>query len=214
MVVPDEYIAQWGADTFRMYLMFLGPFQEGGDFRDAGINGPRRFLDRVWLLVGDTEKDGELSKEIVVRWHATKKKVAEDIAALRYNTAIAALMELINHMKEAGCRDRAMIESLVVMLAPFTPHFSEECWERLGHTTTVFDAGWPTWDENLVVSDQIELPVQVSGKTRGRVMVNRGAAQAIVQALALAEPTVAKFVEGKEIRKVVFVPDRLINIVV
>jgi leucyl-tRNA synthetase len=214
VVVPDDYIAQWGADAFRMYLMFLGPMQEGGDFRDAGINGPRRFLDRIWLMVGECEGDGELGKEIVVRWHATKKKVAEDIAALRYNTAISALMELVNAMKETGCRDRAMVESLVVMIAPFAPHFSEECWERLGRKGSVFDAGWPQWDERLVVSSQIEVPVQVNGKTRGRVTVDRGATQETVQAAALRESQVAKFVEGKEIRKVIFVPDRLINIVV
>jgi leucyl-tRNA synthetase len=214
VVVPDDYIAQWGADAFRMYLMFLGPMQEGGDFRDAGINGPRRFLDRVWLMIGDCEGDGELTKEIMVRWHATKKKVAEDIAALRYNTAISSMMELVNAMKETGCRDRAMVESLIVMLSPFAPHFAEECWERLGKQGSVFDAGWPQWDERLVVSDKLEVPVQVNGKTRGRVTVDRGATQDVVQAAALAEPQVAKFVEGKEIRKVIFVPDRLINIVV
>jgi leucyl-tRNA synthetase len=214
VVVPDDYIAQWGADAFRMYLMFLGPMQEGGDFRDAGINGPRRFLDRVWLMVGECERDGELSKEIVIRWNATKKKVAEDIAALRYNTAIAALMELVNAMKETGCRDRAMVESLVVMVSPFAPHFAEECWERMGKSGSIFVAGWPQWDERLVVSDTIEVPVQVNGKTRGRVQVDRGATQEVVLAAALAEPNIAKFVEGKERRKVIFVPDRLINIVV
>jgi leucyl-tRNA synthetase len=214
VVVPDDYIAQWGADSFRMYLMFLGPMQEGGDFRDAGINGPRRFLDRVWLMVGECEGDGELTKEIMVRWHATKKKVAEDIAALRYNTAISSLMELVNAMKETGCRDRGMVESLIVMVSPFAPHFSEECWERLGRQGSVFDAGWPQWDERLVVSDEIEVPVQVSGKTRGKVTVSRGATQEVVQAAALGQPQVAKFVEGKEIRKVIYVQDRLINIVV
>ncbi|HWA15029.1 MAG TPA: leucine--tRNA ligase, partial [Gemmatimonadales bacterium] len=214
VVVPDDYIAQWGADAFRMYLMFLGPMQEGGDFRDAGINGPRRFLDRVWLMVGECEAGGELTKEIMVRWHATKKKVAEDIAALRYNTAISALMELVNAMKETGCRDRGMVESLIVMVSPFAPHFAEECWERLGKQGSVFDAGWPRWDERLVVSDKIEVPVQVNGKTRGRVTVDRGATQEVVLAAALAEPQVAKFVEGKEVRKVIFVQDRLINIVV
>jgi leucyl-tRNA synthetase len=214
VVNPDEYIAQWGADTFRMYLMFLGPMQEGGDFREAGINGPRRFLDRVWVLVGEATDGGELTKDIVVHWHATKKKCAEDIEALRYNTAIAALMELVNDMKEAGCKDRTMVRDLVVMLAPFAPHFSEECWERLGGQGSVFDAGWPQWDEALVVSDQIELPVQVSGKTRAKVMVARGATQETALAAALADAAVQRFVAGREIRKVVYVPDRLLNVVV
>jgi leucyl-tRNA synthetase len=214
VVIPDEYIAQWGADSFRMYLMFLGPLQEGGDFRDAGINGPRRFLDRVWALVGEAEAGGELTKDIVVRWHATKKKVAEDIESLHYNTAIAALMELVNHMKEAGCRDRQMVQDLVVMLAPFAPHFAEECWERLGHSTSVFDARWPEWDERLTVADEIELPVQVNGKTRSRVRVPRGSDEAAATAAAQADAAVQKFTAGKQVRKVIYVPDRLINLVV
>ena len=215
VVVPDEYIAQWGADTFRMYLMFLGPLQVGGDFRDAGINGPRRFLDRVWLMVGDAEDSGgELRKELVTRWHATKKKVAEDLEGLHYNTAIAALMELVNAIKEEGCRDRALIQDLVVMLAPLAPHFAEECWERLGHTTTGFDAGWPAWDEWLAVSDEIEVPVQVNGKTRSRVMVARGAVEKDVLAAALADETTRRFVGDKPPKKVIYVPNRLLNIVV
>jgi leucyl-tRNA synthetase len=215
VVIPDEYIAEWGADTFRMYLMFLGPLQDGGDFRDAGISGPRRFLDRVWALVAEAEDSGgEIRKDLVTRWHATRKKCAEDLESLHYNTAIAALMELVNHMREAGCRDRAMVQDLVIMLAPFAPHFAEECWERLGHTTSVFDARWPSWDEHLVVASEIELPVQVNGKTRGKVMAARGANQDEALKAALADPTVQKFVAGKEMRKVVYVPDRLINLVV
>jgi leucyl-tRNA synthetase len=215
VVIPDEYIAQWGADTFRMYLMFLGPLQEGGDFRDAGINGPRRFLERVWVMVAEAEESGgELRKDLVTRWHATRKKCAEDIEGLRYNTAIAALMELVNHMKDAGCRDTAMVRDLVVMLAPFAPHFSEECWELLGGTGSVFDAGWPMWDEALTVADEIELPVQVSGKTRSKVSVARNATEADAKAVALADPTVRRFTDGKEIKKVIYVPNRLLNIVV
>ncbi len=215
VVIPDDYIAKWGADTFRMYLMFLGPLQEGGDFRDAGINGPRRFLDRVWLMVGEAaESGGELRKDLITRWHATRKKAAEDLEALHYNTAIAALMELVNAIKETGCRDREIISDLVVMLAPFAPHFAEECWERLGHTTTVFDAGWPKWDDALVSSDEVEIPVQVNGKTRSKVVAQRGSTQEAVLALALAEPAAQKFTAGKEIRKVIYVSDRLLNIVV
>jgi leucyl-tRNA synthetase len=214
VVIPDEYIAQWGADTFRMYLMFLGPLEQGGDFRDAGISGPRRFLDRVWSLVHEATEEGELTKDIVVRWHATKKKCHDDIEALHYNTAIAALMELVNHMKEAGCTDRQMVRELVIMLSPFAPHFAEECWERLGGQGSVFDAGWPTWDEALTRADEVEVAVQVNGKTRGKVRIPRDADQAAALSAALADAAVARFTDGKQPAKVIYVPNRLLNLVV
>lgn len=214
VVIPDDYIAQWGADTFRMYLMFLGPLEQGGDFRDAGISGPRRFLDRVWGMVDSCEDGGELTKDVVVRWHATKKKCAEDIEGLRYNTAIAALMELVNHLKDAGCCDKAVVRDLIIMLAPFAPHFAEECWERLGGQGSVFDAGWPAWDEALTRSDEVEVAVQVNGKTRGRIMIPRDADQATALAVALADASIAKFTDGKAPKKVIHVPNRLLNIVV
>ena len=214
VVIPDDYIAQWGADTFRMYLMFLGPLEQGGDFRDAGISGPRRFLDRVWGMVDACEDGGELTKDVVVRWHATKKKCAEDIEGLRYNTAIAALMELVNHLKDAGCCDKAIVRDLIVMLSPFAPHFAEECWERLGGTGSVFDAGWPQWDEALTRSDEVEVAVQINGKTRGKIMIARDADQATALTVALADASIAKFTDGKVPKKVIHVPNRLLNIVV
>ncbi len=214
VVVPDEYIARWGADTFRLYLMFLGPFQEGGDFRDAGISGPRRFLDRVWSLVAEATDGQPVPGPLATRWHRTKKKVTEDIEDLQYHTAIAALMELVNALKESDCRARAIVEDLVVMVAPFAPHFAEECWERLGHETSVFDARWPEWDERLTMADEVEIPVQVNGKTRSRVHVPRDSAQDTVVQAALRDATVRRFVDGKAIRKVVYVPNRLLNLVV
>jgi len=214
VVVPDEYIAKWGADTFRLYLMFLGPFQEGGDFRDAGISGPRRFLDRIWSLVSEAADGDPIPAPLRTRWHRTKKKVAEDIEILHYHTAIAALMELVNAMRESDCRARPLVEDLVVMVSPFAPHFAEECWERLGHTTSVFDARWPEWEERLTVTEEVEIPVQVNGKTRSRVQVPRDSAQDAVVQAALRDDTVHRFVDGKAIRKVVYVPNRLLNLVV
>jgi len=216
VVVPDDYIAQWGADTFRMYLMSLGPFQKGGDFRDEGIAGPRRFLDKVWAMVGAAvpgESGGTMPDAVVTKWHQTIKKVTNDMEALDYNTAIAAMMELVNKLRDERSNDRLVVESLVIMVAPFAPHFAEECWERLGNDKSVFDARWPEWDETLVVEDQIEVVIQVSGKTRGRVSVPRDADQGTVVAAAQGDAAVRRFTEGKEVQKVVYVPNRLLNLV-
>ncbi len=217
VVIPDEYIAKWGADTFRMYLMFLGPFQEGGDFRDEGISGPRRFLEKVWTLVGDavrTAPEGETPHNVLVKYHQTVKRVTEGLENLHYNTGIAATMEFVNTLRAESCTNRDMVEGLVLMLAPFAPHFAEESWERLGHDGSIFDARWPEWDEALVVEDQVEVVIQVSGKTRGRVSVPRDAEERAVVAAAQLDAAVRRFTEGKEVRKVVYVPNRLLNLVV
>ena len=217
VVIPDQYIDQWGADTFRMYLMFLGPFQEGGDFRDAGISGPRRFLDKVWDLVGlamhPDSRDGEIRREVLVKWHQTKQKVAEELEGLRYNTAIAALMELVNVLREYNCCEPMVVGSLVQMTAPFAPHFAEECWERLGHKTSVFDSAWPQYDPALTQEDSVTIAVQVNGKTRGTVTVPRDAEESVVRTAAEADPAVAKYLEG-EVKKVIWVKGRMLSFVV
>ena len=217
VVVPDEYIARWGADTFRMYLMFLGPFQEGGDFRDEGINGPRRFLDKVWTFVNDACREGdgqEVHHGVLVKLHQTKKRVTEGLEELRYNTSIAALMELVNALRADNVCDKGVAEELVVMLAPFVPHFAEEMWERMGHTESVFEARWPAWDEGLVVEDRVDVVVQVNGKTRSKVIVARDADEDTVVAAALRDAAVGRFVEGKMVRKRIYVANRLLNLVV
>jgi leucyl-tRNA synthetase len=217
VVVPDEFIARWGADTFRMYLMFLGPFQEGGDFRDEGISGPRRFLEKVWNFVHDACKEGEgqeVHHNVLVKLHQTKKRVTEGLEELHYNTSIAALMELLNALRADKVCEKAVAEELVIMLAPFAPHFAEECWERMGHRSSVFDARWPAWDEALVVEDQVEVVVQVNGKTRAKVTVARDADEETVVGAAMRDSTVGRFVEGKVVRKVIHVLNRLLNLVV
>ena len=218
VVIPDQYIARWGADAFRMYLMFLGPYQEGGDFRDEGLAGPRRFLDKVWDLVGQCEArtltGNELHQSIVIKWHQTRKRVTEGMEQLSYNTAIAAMMELLNALRASNCVDRSIVKDLVIMLAPFAPHFSEECWERLGGASTVFEATWPAWDEALTVEHTVEIPVQVNGKTRSKVQVTRGASEKVVLAAARRDPAVTKHTDGKDLRKVVYVKDRMLNLVV
>ncbi len=217
VVIPDEYIARWGADTFRMYLMSLGPFQDGGDFRDAGISGPRRFLDKMWKLVDrciEEDAVGEIDRAVLIKWHQTKQKVTSDVEELKYNTAIAALMELLNLLRDVQCHERRVVEDMLVMLAPFAPHFAEECWERLGHERTIFSASWPTWDDALLVEDATEIVVQVNGKTRSTVRVRRDADEATVLAAAMADDKARRHLDGKTIRKRIYVPNRLINLVV
>jgi leucyl-tRNA synthetase len=213
VVIPDRYIAQWGADTFRMYLMFLGPYLEGGDFRDEGISGIRRFLDRVWGLVADAPgpDGGDAARR---KLHQTIRKVGGDLEALQYHTAIAAMMEYVNLLKKEGQGGRALVEPLIVLLAPFAPHFAEECWERLGHRETVFAARWPAHDPELARDPEVEMVVQVNGKVRARIQLPAGTPEAEAVARARAEPAVRKFLDGTKIEKVVFVQDRLVNLVV
>jgi leucyl-tRNA synthetase len=214
VVNPDEYIDQWGADSFRTYLMFLGPFEEGGDFRDAGISGVKRFLDRLWASVRDCTSVGAPDDEVMRKLHATIKKVGEDVPALSYNTAIAAMMEYMNALRRAerACH-RAEVEPLVQLVAPFAPHVAEELWEMLGHAGSVFDAAWPAFDASMLTSDTVELVVQVGGKTRGKVTVPRDASQEQALAAAKADAGIGKFITG-EPKKVILVPGRLLNVVV
>jgi leucyl-tRNA synthetase len=214
VVNPDEYLDQWGADAFRTYLMFLGPFEEGGDFRDGGISGVKRFLDRLWASVRDCEHAAQADPEVRRKLHATIKKVGEDVPALSYNTAIAAMMEEMNVLRRGERKPaRAEVEPVVQMVAPFAPHIAEELWEMLGHTGSVFDTRYPTFDPSLLTSDTIELVVQVGGKTRGKVIVAKDVTQEDALAAAKADPAIGKFITG-EPKKVILVPGRLLNVVV
>jgi leucyl-tRNA synthetase len=218
VVNPDQYIEEWGADAFRTYLMFLGPFEEGGDFRDQGISGVKRFLDRLWksvaVVVDGDDADQAAPPEVMRKLHQTIKKVGEDIPRLGYNTAIAAMMEYMNVLR-AGERvpHRAEVEPLVQLVSPFAPHIAEELWERLGHAESVFEAGWPAFDATMIAEETIELVVQVNGKMRGKIHVARTVAEDEALAKALREPAIAKFVSSPP-KKVVFVPGRLLNVVV
>ncbi|WP_396221863.1 leucine--tRNA ligase [Gemmatimonas sp.] len=214
VINPDVYMEEWGADAFRMYLMFLGPYEEGGDFRDQGISGVRRFLDRLWASVRDASTTGAPDANVVRQLHRTIKKVGEDTASLSYNTAIAAMMECLNHVR-SGDRPvhREEVLPLVQLVSAYAPHFAEECWELLGHTGSVFDAGWPTFDPSMLVDNEVDLVVQVNGKVRGKLRVAVDVTQEAAMAAAMADAGIAKFAVG-EIKKVIFVPKRLLNIVV
>jgi leucyl-tRNA synthetase len=216
VVVPDHYIEKWGADAFRTYLMFLGPFEEGGDFRDASISGVKRFLDRLWasvLTAVDQGTAGGDDTEVMRKLHQTIQKVGEDIPKLSYNTAVAAMMEYMNALRRGErTPTRAECEPLVQLVAPFAPHIAEELWEKLGRTGSVFDAGWPSFDASLAADEKFDLVVQVNGKTRGKLSVARDIDQASAVASAMREESISKFVTGDP-KKIIFVPGRLLNIV-
>jgi len=215
VVVPDPIIEQFGADTFRMYLMFLGPYEEGGDYRDEGIQGPFGFLHRVWdtvLTAGEGEPDPDVERKL----HRTIEQVTQQIPELGYNTAIAALMEYLNAVRAGGrAAVRAEVEPLVVLMAPFAPHIAEELWERLGHQGSVFDgANWPAFDPAKAAAEAVKIAVQVNGKLRGTVEVAAGSLEPAVVAAARADDNVSRHLEDTTERRVVFVQDRLVNFVV
>jgi leucyl-tRNA synthetase len=214
VINPDVYMEEWGADAFRMYLMFLGPYEEGGDFRDQGISGVKRFLDRLWASVRDAATDGAANPAVLRQLHRTIKKVGDDSGALAYNTAIAAMMEYMNHVRRGErTPHRDEVLPLVQLAAAYAPHLAEECWATLGHAGSVFDAGWPSYDPAMLVDDEVDLVVQVNGKVRGKLRVAADITQDAALAAAQADAGIAKFLVG-EIKKVIFVPKRLLNIVV
>jgi leucyl-tRNA synthetase len=215
VIVPDPIIEEFGADTFRTYLMFLGPYEEGGDYRPQGIQGPFGFLHRLWDTVvsaGDGSPDPDVERKV----HQTIRQVTEQIPALGYNTAIAAMMECLNVVR-AGGREavRAEVEPLVIMVSPFAPHLAEELWQRLGHGGSVFDgARWPDFDEEKAAEEAVQIAVQVNGKLRATITIQQDTAEQEVVSAARSEENVARHLEGKEERRVVHVPGRLVNFVV
>ena len=214
IVNPDEYIERWGADAFRTYLMFLGPYEQGGDFRDASISGTRRFLDRLFASVQSMAGDGEADHAVMRKLHQTIRKVGDDIARLSYNTAVAAMMEYMNVLRKGErTPHRDEVLPLIPLVSPFAPHIAEELWEQTGGTGSVFDSAWPSFDPRLALEDSIELVVQVNGKVRGKITVARDISEREALVVALADPTVSRFTTGDP-RKVIFVPGRLLNIVV
>jgi len=214
VIVPDPIIEEFGADTFRLYLMFLGPFEEGGDYRDEGIEGPRGFLSRLWDSV-TTAEDAPPDPDVERKLHQTIGQVTDQLADLGYNTSIAAMMEYLNVVRAGGrTAARAEVEPLVVMIAPFAPHLAEELWVHLGHEASIFEGGnWPEFDPDKAAETAVEVAVQVMGKLRGTVTLPVDADEESAVAAAKAEENVARHLDGKTIRKVIHVPNRMINFV-
>ena len=215
VVIPDPIIEQFGADTFRTYLMFLGPYEDGGDYQPQGIQGPFGFLHRLWDTATSAES-GEPDPDVERKVHQTIKQVTEQIPALGYNTSIAALMECLNTIRADGrVAKRAEVEPLVPMIAPFAPHLAEEIWQRYGNDESIFDgANWPVCDEAKVVEHTVEVAIQVNGKLRGQIPVAKDTPEDAVVAAARSDENVARYLDGVEERRVIYVKERLVNFVV
>ena len=228
VITPDEYVSELGADAVRAYLMFVAPWEQGGEWDDSGISGISRWLNRVWsLALADYKWDkfyrdtAKAERDIYRVAHQTIRKVTNDLENMRFNTMIAALMEFTNYLakvREAGAvTDSAWkesIDSLLLLLAPTAPHLAEELWQRRGHDYSIHNQSWPKWDEELAKDEEITLVIQVNGKLRDRLAVPVSITEAEARKLALESQRVKAHTEGKELVKTIYVPGRLVNLVV
>jgi leucyl-tRNA synthetase len=204
--------------------MFMGPLEAVKPWSMRGVEGVYRFLSRVWRLfiddraeavkLADSVRDGPPDRETQRRLHQTIQKVTEDLDGMRFNTAIAAMMEFTNHLTKLEVRPRSILEPFVLILSPFAPHLAEELWQALGHTNTLAYEEWPRYDPALTKADEIEVPVQVNGKLRSKLTVPAGIDKAALEKAALADPKVQEHIGGKPVKKVIVVPGKLVNIVV
>jgi leucyl-tRNA synthetase len=215
VVNPDDVVREFGADSLRLYEMFMGPLEAVKPWQTSGIQGVRRFLDRVYAVANGPLGDGAPDEATERLVHKTVKKITDDIEGLRFNTAVSAMMILTNHLNGLEPPPRRAVEKLVLLLSPFAPHLAEELWSGpLGHAPSIAGVDWPTYDERLTVDESAEIAVQVNGKVRGRVVVPRDAGEGAVKEAALADAAVQRALADKSIRKVVYVPGRIINLIV
>jgi len=218
VVNPDDVIAEYGADAFRLYEMFMGPLEASKPWNTRDVPGQVRFLQRVWRMIAGDEDTASLLADqadpaVEHALHKVVKKVGEDVDAMKFNTAIAAMMEFVNAVFRAGTITPDQAGRFVLILAPFAPHIAEELWQRLGHDRSLAYEPWPGYDEAMLARDTVELAVQVNGKTRGRITVGADASEDEIISAALADEKVSAHVEGKTVVKKIVVPGRLVNLV-
>ena len=212
---PNALIEQYGADTVRLYEMFMGPLEASKPWSEQGVDGAHKWLERVHRLIVESNKLSDINDgSLDVVYHATVKKVTSDIESLNLNTAISQMMIFINECYKADTLYKPYMEGFVQMFACYAPHLGEELWQFLGHENTLTFEAWPTYDESKLVKNQVEMVVQVNGKVRGKFMANIDEDKKIVEEMALALPSVQAQMEGKTVRKLIIVPNRIVNIVV
>jgi leucyl-tRNA synthetase len=230
VITPDAYVSELGVDAVRAYLMFIAPWEQGGEWNDSGISGISRWLGRVWnLVLGEYRQVGEVTPEARQKaerdlsrlTHQTIKKVTQDLEKLRFNTMIATLMELTNYLAKAkenglvaSSNWRESVDTFLLLLAPTTPHLAEELWQRTGHDYSIHNQGWLGWDETLAKDEEVTLVIQVNGKLRDRITVPASITEAEARQLASERERVKAYLENKEVANIIYVPARLINFVV
>lgn len=219
VVNPDDIIDKYGADTFRMYEMFLGPVEMSKPWETKGIEGVHRFLKKLWRLFASEEKglivtsDAPTAAELKVL-HKTIKKIEDDIERFSFNTCISGFMVCVNELSDLKCHKRAVLEPLLVLLTPFAPHVAEELWHLVGNDSLVLDAAFPKFEPQYVAESTKEYPISVNGKLRTTLNIALDAAQPEVEALVLQNEVVQKWLEGKQPKKVIFVKGKMVNLVV
>jgi leucyl-tRNA synthetase len=224
VVNPDDMCNEFGADAMRMYELFMGPLEDGVEWETAGVSGTRRFLDRAWRLLVDTETDTlatkvsedapETNKDLERALHAAIKKVTQAVTDLKFNTAISELMVFVNEGTKAALIPREWFEMFVKILSPFAPHVAEELWQRLGHRSSITYQPWPAFDEAKLSRDTMMIGVQISGKLRGQIEVPTDATEATILAAAKADAKVLPFLGDKPIKREIYIKGRLVNLVV
>jgi leucyl-tRNA synthetase len=213
VVNPDDIVTAHGADVLRLYEMFMGPLEAVKPWQSAQIQGIVRFRDKVWAL-GQRPAADAIDEPTRRLLHKTIKKVSGDIEAMSFNTAISAMMVLVNHLASLAAPPREAMRALALLVSPFAPHLGEELWHLQGHDGSLAHEPWPTWDEALCVDDEVEMAVQVNGKVRGRVTLPRAASEEVARAAALAAEGVGAYTSGKQVKKFIYVPGKIINLVV
>ena len=214
VVNPDDICNNYGADTLRLYEMFLGPIEQSKPWDVAGIDGCHRFLKKLWNLYQNGFEEGEATADNLKSVHKLIKKVSQDIEQFSYNTSISAFMICVNELSQQKCKNKEMLKTLVILIAPFAPHIAEELWEMLGEQGSVCNAQWPTWNEEFLVESQAKMGVAFNGKTRFEIQVAADADNASIEALVRGDERTAKYVEDKQIVKIIIVPKRMVNIVI
>ncbi len=218
VVNPDDIVEKYGADTLRLYEMFLGPVEQSKPWDTNGIDGVNRFLKKLWNLFykGDTllVNDDKPSEASLKSIHKLIKKVTGDIEQFSYNTSVSAFMICVNELTAQKCHNREVLADLLVLLAPFAPHIAEELWHAIGNETTICDAAWPEWNEDYLRESSVTYPVSFNGKPRFNITVAADTPAKEVETIALSNEAAAKWIDGKNVTKVIVVPGKIVNVVV